>query len=92
MAINITPKEMPTGDGNPTAGSAIKSVDSPTNDCNDKVVLTFQAMYALKGHLLHLTDPTDSPLNFRVEGCGFVRDLPSMDRVRQYLEQIGEAV
>lgn len=92
MAINITPKEMPTGDGNPTAGSAIKSVDSSTNDCNDKAVFTFQAKYALKGHLLHRTDPTDSPLTFRTEGCGFVQDLTSMDRVRQDLEQIGEAV
>lgn len=30
MAINTTPKEMPTGDGNPTAGDAINASNFPT--------------------------------------------------------------
>lgn len=92
MAINTIPKEMPTGDCNPTAGGAINEVDFPTSECNDKAFLTLRAKYALKGHVLHRTDPIDGPVTYWVELCGLVRYLPSMDTARQYLEQIRGAL
>lgn len=92
MAINTIPKEVPTGDSNPTAGGAINRVDLPTSECNDKAFLTLRAKYALKGHQLHRTDPTDGLVTYWVERCGLVRYLPSKDSARQYLEQIGGAL
>lgn len=92
MSINTTPKQMPTGDGNPTAGGAINQVDFLTSECNDKAFLTLRAKYALKGHVLHRTDPTDCPVTYWVQCCGLVRYFPSKDSARQYLEQIGGAL
>ena len=89
MAINTTPKEMPTGDGNPTAGGAINSLDFPTVQRNDKAFSTLRAAYALEGHTLHRTDPADGPVTYWAERWGLVRYLPSIDTARRFLEQIG---
>ncbi|MFC7462821.1 hypothetical protein [Hydrogenophaga defluvii] len=89
MAINTTPKEMPTGDGNPTAGNAINDLDFPTSERNDKAFSTLRAAYALKGHTLHRTDPADGPVTFLAERWGLVRHLPTIDAARRFLEQIG---
>ena len=89
MAINTTLKEMPTGDGNPTAGGAINDLDFPTGERNDKVFSTLRAGYALKGHSLHRTDPKDGPVTYWAERWGLVRHLPTIDAARRFLEQIG---
>lgn len=89
MAINTTPKEMPTGDGNPTAGNAINDLDFPTSERNDKAFSALRAAYALKGQALHRTDPADGPVTFWAERWGLVRHLPTIDAARRFLEQIG---
>jgi hypothetical protein len=53
MTINIPQKEMPTGDGNPTAGSAINDSDSPIRARLGKDLETLRASFALHVHILH---------------------------------------
>lgn len=89
MAINTTPKEMPTGDGNPTAGGAINDLDFPTTERSDKVFSTLRAAFAMEGHTLHRTDPADGPVTYWAERWGLVRHLPTIDAARRFLEQIG---
>lgn len=89
MTINNTQKEMPTGDGNPTAGNTINDLDFPTAQRNDKVFFRLRAAFALKGHNLYHTDPADEPVTFWAERWGLVRHLPTIDAVRCFLEQIG---
>lgn len=89
MTINKTPREMPTGDGNPTAGSAISDLDFATGQRHDKAFSTLQAAYALRGHTLHRTDPADGPVAYWAERWGLVRYLPTLHDVALYLAQIG---
>ncbi len=89
MTINPTPKEKPTGDGNPTAGDTINDLDFPTGEQIDKAYSTLRAAFALKGHALHRTNPADGPVTFWAERWGLVRYLPTIDTVRRFLEQIG---
>lgn len=53
MTINTTPKEMPTGDGHPTAGCTINDSDSPTRERLCKTLETLRASFALRVHILH---------------------------------------
>ncbi len=55
----------------------------------DKVFSSLRAAYALKGHSLHRTDPSDGAVTYWAERWGLVRYLPTIDTVRQFLEQIG---
>ena len=89
MAINTTPKEMPTGDGNPTAGGAINDLNFPTTERNDKAFSTLRAAYALEGHTLHRTDPADGPVTYWAERWGLVRYLPTFHDAALFLAQIG---
>lgn len=89
MTINNTPKEMPAGDGNPTAGSAINNLDFPTSARKDKAFSTLQAAYALRGHTLHRVDPADGPVTYWAERWGLVRYLPTLHDAALHLAQIG---
>ncbi len=91
MAINTTSKEMPTGDGNPTAG-AINDLNSPTAQRPGKAFETLRAAFALKGHTLHRTDPADGPATYWAERWGLVRHLPTLHDVALFLAQIGGRV
>ncbi len=89
MTINTSPKETPTGDGNPTAGDTINSPNFPTSARNDKAFSSLRAAFALKGHALHRTDPADGTVTYWAERWGLVRHLPTSDAARRFLEQIG---
>ncbi|WP_342128529.1 hypothetical protein [Hydrogenophaga sp. OTU3427] len=89
MAINTTQKEVPTGDGNPTAGGAINDLNFPISERNDKAFSPLRAAYAMKGQALHRTDPKDGPVSYWAERWGLVRHLPTIDAARRFLEQIG---
>ena len=89
MAINTTPKEMPTGDGNPTVGGAINDFDFPTRQRPGKAFETLRAAFALCGHTLHRIDPTDGLVTFLAERWGLVKHLPTIDAAQRFLEQIG---
>lgn len=89
MAINSTPKEMPTEDGNPTAGNTIDDLNFPTSERSDKAFTKLCAAFAMRGHTLHRTDPADGPVTYWAERWGLVRYLPSIDTARRFLEQIG---
>lgn len=88
MHTDNTPKEKPTGDGNPTAGyTDSQTVPNPAN--TDKVFHSLRAAYALHGHALHRTDPNDGAVTYWAERWGLVRYLPTIDTARRFLEQIG---
>lgn len=89
MAINTTPKEMPTGDGNPTAGDAINDLDSPISERRGKAFSTLRAAFAMKGHALRRKGPADGSVSYWAERWGLVRHLPTIDAARRFLEQIG---
>ena len=89
MTINTTPKEMPTGDGNPTVGNTINALNLPTAECNDKAFSSLRVAFVQKGHALHRTDPADGAVTYWAERWGLVRYLPTFDTARRFLEQIG---
>lgn len=89
MAINTTPKEMPTGDGNPTAGNTINDLDFPTAKREDKAFSALRAAFSSKGHALQRANPADGPVSYWAERWGLVRHLPTIDAARRFLEQIG---
>lgn len=88
MAINTTPKEMPTGDGNPTAG-AINGMSCPTTQQSDKAYASLLAALAMRGHALHRLDSAGGASTYWVERCGLVRYLPTLHDVAQFFAQIG---
>jgi hypothetical protein len=89
MAINPTPKEMPTGDGNPTAGSAINNLDFPTARRPGKAFAALRLAFAVRGHTLHKTDSTDGPVTYWAERWGLVRHLPTLHDAALFLARIG---
>lgn len=89
MSINTTPKEMPTGDGNPTAGSAINTLDCSSSERNEKAFFSLRAAYAMKGCALYRTDPADGPVNYWADCGGSARILPNIDAAQLSLVQIG---
>ena len=88
MHTDTTPKETPTEDANPTAGHT-DSQTVPNAQDTDKLFQTLRAAYALHGHALHRTDPSDGAVIYWAERWGLVRYLPTIDTARRFLEQIG---
>jgi hypothetical protein len=84
-----TPKQMPTGDGHPTAGNTINDLDFPTTERDGIAFATLRAGFALRGHHLYRSNPSDGPTAFWVERWGLIRHLPTIDAARRFLEQIG---
>ena len=89
MTINATPKEKAAGGLHTTTATAINDLNYPTGERLDKAFNTLRAAYALQGHSLHRTDPTDGPVTYWIERCGLVRYLPTIDTVRQFLDAMG---
>ncbi len=88
MAINPTPQETPTDDGNPTAGEAIKSANPPASPTPDKEFPNMHAAYARCGHELHGTDPADGPVMYRMARWGLVRELPTLRDAELFLLKV----
>lgn len=88
MAINTTPKEMPTGGFNPKAG-AINDLHFPTASRPGKAFETLRAAFALQGHSLHQTEQADGPVSYWAERWGLVRYLPTLHDAALFLAQIG---
>lgn len=89
MSINTTPKEMPTGDGNPTAGSAINTLHGPSSERKAKAFFSLRAAYAMKGCALYRTDPADGPVNYWADCADSLRFLPNIDAAQLFLAEIG---
>ena len=88
MHIDTTPKEMPTGDANPTARHT-DQLTVPNTVHTDKVFYSLRAAFALHGHALHRTHPNDGTVTYLAERWGMVRHLPAIDAARRLLKQIG---
>ncbi len=88
MTINTTPKVMPTGGCNPTAG-AINDLDFPIVQRPGKAFETLRAAFALRGHTLHRSDPADGQVTYWAERWGVGRYLPTLHDVALFLAQIG---
>lgn len=89
MTINTPAKEMPTGDGHPTAGNTINDLDFPTAERPDRVFCGLRAELAFRGYSLRRSDSKDGPVSYWVEGRGLARHLDSLDDVRQILALMG---
>lgn len=89
MANNHHQKEMPTGDGNPTAGEANNDLDCPTGQRSGKAFETLRAEFALHGYALFKVDHKDGPATYWAERCGVRHHLPTLDDARHFLAQIG---
>ncbi|MBW8470851.1 MAG: hypothetical protein K0M67_21480 [Thiobacillus sp.] len=89
MTINTTHQKKAAGGLQPTAATTINDLDCPTAERADKVFSTLRAAYALAGHTLHRSDPKDGDVTYWAERWGQLRFLPTIDSVRQFLEQIG---
>ena len=88
MSINTTPKEKPTGDGNPTAG-AINDLDFLTESRPEKVFEILRAAFPMRRHTLHRTDPADGQLTYWAERWRLVRHLHTLHDAALFLAQIG---
>lgn len=88
MSINTTPKEKPTGDGNPTAG-AINDLDFLTESRPEKAFEILRAAFPMRGHTLHRTDPADGQLTYWAERWRLVRHLHTRHDAALFLAQIG---
>lgn len=84
MHTDTTPKETPTGGGNPTADS--QAVSNPVEA--DKLFHSLRAEFALHGHELHRTDPTDGPVTYFSRHWERVRSLHTIAGARWLLERI----
>ena len=91
MAINTTPKEMPTGSVNYPAGHTDTSIVLETSGPCDKVFATLRAQFALRGHALHRTSSVDGAAAYFAERWGQVRYLPTVEDAQRFLVQIGGA-
>jgi hypothetical protein len=89
MTINTTPKEKAAGGLHTTTATTINDLDYPTGERLDKAFATLRAAYAMHGHTLHRTNPTDGPVTFWAERWGLVRPLPTTDAAWRFLAQIG---
>ena len=58
----------------------------------DKTFATLRARFAMHGHSLHRTDPSDGAVTYWAERWGFVRYLPTIHDVALFLAQIGGRV
>lgn len=56
---------------------------------DEKRFHTLRAHFALRGHTLRRTDPSDGPVSLYAERWGLVRYLPSLDDAQAFLAQIG---
>ncbi len=54
-----------------------------------KQFATLRAQFAMQGHALHQTNPTDGPVSYMAERWGLIQHLPSLDDARRFLAQIG---
>ncbi len=54
-----------------------------------KQFATLRAQFAMQGHTLHQTSPTDGAVTYYAERWGLVRYLTSLDDARRFLVQIG---
>ncbi|MCB1975343.1 MAG: hypothetical protein KDE65_13060 [Burkholderiaceae bacterium] len=81
-------KEMPTGDGHPTAGNTDTSTVANAQ-ATDKAFPSLRAVFALKGHRQHRKAEHGSAESFWAERWGLVRYLPSLHDAALFLAQIG---
>ena len=88
MHTDTTPKEKPTGDGNPTAGHTDSQiVPNPAVAGNDFANL--KARFALAGHTLTRSNPADGAAMYYAGRWGLSRALPDLQAVAHFLAQIG---
>ena len=88
MAINTSPKEMPTVGGNPTAGT-INASDFPTVKRSGKAFETPRPAVAMYCRALHWSDASDGPVRYSAKHRGLVHYLPTLHDAAQFLVRIG---
>ena len=80
-AFQITNQEFDS-----TKPAKFQGTDNPDTD---KAYTTLRAQFALQGHTLHRTSPTDGAVTYYAQRWGLVRNLHTLDDARRFLAQIG---
>jgi len=77
-----------------TPTTANFKIDTPIvapNRESEKSFATMAAQFAMQGHTLHQTNPTNGAVTYYAERWGLIRYLPTLDDTRRFLAQIGGA-
>ena len=88
MTTNTTQKAADATNANGLHTDAV-GTDLLTTDAQGKEFATLAEGFALAGHTLHRTDPSDGTVTYWAERWGLVRYLPTIDAARRFLDQIG---
>lgn len=59
------------------------------NATAEKDFATLRAQFAMHGHTLHRTSPTDGAVTYYAQRWGLVRNLPDLEAAGRFLAQIG---
>lgn len=90
MLINTIQEEMSTWDGNPTASSAVNTVDSAASERNENAFFFLRAVHAMKGRAFYRIDPAYGPVTYWADCGGSVRVLGNVDAAQLFSVQLGE--
>jgi hypothetical protein len=84
-------KKNPTVGGNQTAGGVVNTDVSILNTTYDerKLFNTLRAQAALRGHIIHRTDPQDGPVTYWAGKWGQVRQFANVEALEKFVQQIG---
>jgi hypothetical protein len=83
-----TGKKMPAGNWHSTAGGTDTRIVG-AGQAPGKEFATLQARAALVGHALHQIITADGETRYLASRWGLTRELPTIEDVRQFVEQIG---
>jgi hypothetical protein len=71
-----------------SAFESVQANDSVT-DAERKRFETLRARFAIAGHCLHRTQPSDGAVTLFATRWGLVRELPTVEDAEKFLSQIG---
>lgn len=83
-----TGNKMPAGNWHSTAGGTDTRIVG-AGQTPGKKFATLQARAALVGHALHEIITADGQARYLASRWGLTRELPTIEDVRQFVEQIG---
>lgn len=88
MHTDTTPKEKPTGDGNPTAGHTdSQTVQNPADA--GKTFANLAVRFAQAGHTLTCSNPANGAAMYYATRWGLSRALPDLQAAANFLAKIG---
>jgi hypothetical protein len=81
--------ENPLAGGFPSATAKKHETNVNATDAERKRFETLRARFAIAGHCLHRTQPSDGAVTLFATRWGLVRELPTIEDAEKFLAQIG---